>query len=191
MTHLQYMDAAKAREEAEGIVRQAGRNLQAALMSFRASLQMVLDAKKMLKVDPECICDHMSNSGLTIWERQRELYKAAEYIEYGVVSLLLDIEFRVTHNQLVSNDLPAHPENLAVEGGDDLSWCDRVCVYEKIKMDSTVWCNLPEPILELVFARLPLHRMFHTSALSKQWRSSITSARFQYAFGSTPSRRSS
>lgn len=45
------MDAAKAREEAEGIVRQAGRNLQAALMSFRASLQMVLDAKKMLKVD--------------------------------------------------------------------------------------------------------------------------------------------
>lgn len=199
MTQLD-MESAKAEEEADVISRLAGRNLQAALMSFRASLQVVHDTKRMLEVDPECMCVHNPNSGAK-WERRRQLYEAAEYIEVGVGDLLSEIEASF-EDTLVSNDLPKHEvevanfgmshfENLTVEDDDALSWCDRVCVHEKVEMDCTVWCNLPQTIMELVLARLPLHQMFQLRVLSKQWQSSITSATFQNAFGSTPSHRSS
>ena len=198
-----YMDSAKAAEEADRIASIAGRNLKEVLSTFRNCLQVVHNTRRMLEVDPECICvqDNTYNPEPK-WERRRELHDAADSIEIAMELLqnsLNEIESNLAdtlgasgalphHGHDVSNLRKCHPEKLSADG-DNLLWCDRVCVHEKVDMDSALWCNMPQTILELVFARLPLHQIFQLRGLSKHWRSSIISPSFQNAFGTTTSRR--
>ena len=49
-------------------------------------------------------------------------------------------------------------------------------------MDPNIWSNIPQIILELIFARLPLQSLVRLQLLSKQWRSDLTAPAFQHAF---------
>lgn len=152
-----YMDSAKAAAEADRIAAIAGQNLKQVLLTFRNCLQVVHKTRRMLEVDPGCVC----MNGESKWERRRELHEAADSIE-----IAMEIVLRNPLNEIDScclgNEIVAKPSFI---GDDDhnnnnnstLSWCDRVCVHEKVDMDSALWCNTPQTILELVFARLPLH----------------------------------
>lgn len=179
-----YMDSAKAAAEADRIAAIAGQNLKQVLLTFRNCLQVVHKTRRMLEVDPGCVC----MNGESKWERRRELHEAADSIAMEIVlrNPLNEIDSCCLGNEIVASK----PSFL----GDDskninLSWCDRVCVHEKVDMDSALWCNTPQTILELVFARLPLHQIFQLRGLSKHWRASIMSPSFQSAFGTTTSRR--
>lgn len=192
------MNSARAEEEADRITSNAARNLKEVFSSLRDCMQVVQSTRRTLEVDPECGCANEVK-----WERRQELYDAAESIELLIRTSLDEIETNVMESFTCEETPPAHEddttankqvrchlEKLTVEDVDESLWCDRVCVHEKVDMDSSLWCNLSQTLLELVFARLPLHHIFQLRVLSKQWRSSITSPTFQNAFGSTASRRS-
>ena len=49
-------------------------------------------------------------------------------------------------------------------------------------MDPNIWSNIPQIILELIFARLPLQSLIRLRLLSKQWRADLSSPAFQHAF---------
>jgi len=183
-----YMDSAKAAAEADRIAGIARQNLKQVLLSFRNCLQVVHKTRRMLEVDPECICVN-SNDGESKWERRRELHEAADSIEIAMETVLGNSLYEIETSLVDTDDMLGrynYPEKV---GDDNLLWCDRVCVHEKVDMDGALWCNTPQTILELVFARLPLHQIFQLRGLSKHWRASIMSPSFQNAFGTTTSRR--
>lgn len=184
-----YMDSAKAAAEADRIASIAGQNLKQVLLSFRNCLQVVHKTRRMLEVDPECICVN-SNDGESKWERRRELHEAADSIEIAMEIVLRNSLHEIETSILVNtDDLPDVVKPPPLGDQDNLLWCERVCVHEKVDMDSALWCHTPQTILELVFARLPLHQIFQLRGLSKHWRASIMSPSFQNAFGTTTSRR--
>lgn len=132
-------NAAKAQQEADGIARIAARNLKEILNVFKDCVHLVQKTKRMLELDPKCVCVNSESK----WERRKELYDAAESVEATMEFLFRNIfQFRNIEASLVdaSDDLPEHE----VEGGelgryrlqkriaedDDLLWCDRVCVLE-------------------------------------------------------------
>lgn len=132
-------NAVKAQQEADGIARIAARNLKEILNSFKDCVQLVQKTKRMLEVDPKCLCVNSESK----WERRKELYEAAESVEATMEFLFRNIfQFRNIEAILVdaADDLPEHDD----EGGelgryrlqkravedDDLLWCDRVCVLE-------------------------------------------------------------
>lgn len=49
-------------------------------------------------------------------------------------------------------------------------------------MDPNIWSNVPQTILELVFARLPLQSLIRLRLLSKEWNADLSSRAFQLAF---------
>jgi hypothetical protein len=132
-------NATKAQQEADGIARIAARNLKEVLNSFKECVQLVQKTKRMLEVDPKCVCVNSESK----WERRKELYEAAESVEATMEFLFRNIfQFRNIEASLAdaSDDLPEH-EVEGVELGrlrlqkriaedDDLLWCDRVCVLE-------------------------------------------------------------
>lgn len=52
-------------------------------------------------------------------------------------------------------------------------------------MDPKLWSTLPNILLELIFARLPLHCIVQLRTLSKHWHSAIASPDFQHALRDT------
>jgi len=52
-------------------------------------------------------------------------------------------------------------------------------------MDPDMWSTLPQGLLELIFARLPLHCIVQLRTLSKQWHANITLPAFQHAYRET------
>lgn len=184
-----YKDSAKAAAEADRIASIAGQNLQQVLLSLRNCLRLVRKTKQMLEVDPDCICVNSIDRESEWKRRRRELHEEARSIEFTFEYQFRD-SFDGIETSLVDTDgmLEKHncPEKI---GDDDFLWCDGVCVHEKVDMDSALWCNTPQIILELVFARLPLHQIFQLRGLSKHWRASIMSPSFQSAFSTTTSRR--
>lgn len=56
-------------------------------------------------------------------------------------------------------------------------------------MDAKLWSTLPHILLELIFARLPLHRIVQLRTLSKHWHSAIASPDFQHALRDSKNHR--
>lgn len=198
------INAVKVEEEADRIARIAGQSLKEVLNSLKNSVQIIQKTKRILEVDPKCQFCVGSESK---WERRRDLYEVAESIEATMEFLFRNISVDDIEASIgditASDDLPEsevdvvagklgrYPLEKRTFEDDGLLWCDRVCVFEKVEMNSSLWCNLPQTIMELVFARLPFHQIFQLRVLSKHWRSLLTSATFQNAFGSSASPRSS
>jgi hypothetical protein len=179
-----FMNSARAEEEADRITSNAARNLKEVFSSLRDCMQVVQSTRRTLEVDPECGCTNEVK-----WERRQELYDAAESIELLIRTSLDEIETNVMESLTCEETAPAHEDDTTANK-QVRCHLEKLTVHEKVDMDSSLWCNLSQTLLELVFARLPLHHIFQLRVLSKQWRSSITSPTFQNAFGSTASRRS-
>lgn len=133
------MNVVKAQQEADGIARLAARNLKEVLGSFKDCVQVVQKTKRMLEVDPKCICVSSESK----WERRKVLFEAAESVEATMEFLFRNIfQFRNIEASLAddSDDLAEHE----IEGGalgryrlqkrptgdEDPLWCDRVCALE-------------------------------------------------------------
>lgn len=52
-------------------------------------------------------------------------------------------------------------------------WCPHVCESHHEMMDPALWKKLPESLVELIFARLPLHNVIQLQSLSKSWRYTV------------------
>lgn len=66
----------------------------------------------------------------------------------------------------------------AVEGGS--TTCGHICPQHPATLDPVVWSRLPEELLELIFARLPVAEIRRLQCLSKQWqRHMVGKSRFK------------
>jgi hypothetical protein len=117
--------SAEAEQEADEIVKIAGRNLKEVLNSFKNCVQVVQKTKRMLELDPKCICVNSESK----WERRKGLYAAAESIEATMEFLFRNISRRAVEASLVHTPVSNGLENCTIQD-DDLLWCDRVCVLE-------------------------------------------------------------
>lgn len=52
-------------------------------------------------------------------------------------------------------------------------WCPHVCEAHPEMMDPALWKKLPEYLVELIFARLPLHNIVQLQSLSRYWRFAV------------------
>jgi hypothetical protein len=57
---------------------------------------------------------------------------------------------------------------------EDRVTCKHFCAHHTSLMDPAVWRNLPEEVLQMVFARLPLLQIVSLKCLSKAWRWNVT-----------------
>ncbi|KAG0615725.1 hypothetical protein M758_5G062100 [Ceratodon purpureus] len=52
-------------------------------------------------------------------------------------------------------------------------WCPHACEAHNEMMDPALWRKLPEYLVELIFARLPLNKVVQLQSLSKYWRYAV------------------
>lgn len=105
---------------------------------------MVYKIRWMLEVDFVCICVNF-NDGEFKWDWRRELYEVVDFIEIVMeivfCNFLNEIEISFLDGFFGLDNMFDFLEKFVV-GDDNLLWCDCVCVYEKVDMDSVLWCNM-------------------------------------------------
>jgi hypothetical protein len=106
--------------------------------------------------------------------RITSLRERREHLRQRLASL--HAEHALVENELAS--LQGSPG--VVEAADvpieDRVTCKHLCAHHTALMDPAVWRNLPEEVVQMVFARLPLHQIVRLQCLSKAWRWKVTAA---------------
>lgn len=81
---------------------------------------------------------------------------------------------------VVGNDV--HHEEMLGHKSQSQRWCSHACEIHHEVMNPDLWGKLPEYLLELTFARLPLNKVVQLQSLSKYWRFVVQSSKpFQEA----------
>jgi hypothetical protein len=104
--------------------------------------------------------------------RITSLRERREHLRQRLASL--HAEHALVKNELAS--LQGSPG--VVEAADvpveDRVTCKHFCAHHTSLMDPAVWRNLPEEVMQMVFARLPMLQIVSLQCLSKAWRWNVT-----------------
>ena len=160
-----------------------------ALRKFAHVLRTFEDCSKELKGVEEILIGEIPTFARNAW--REELHLVAVHARERLTQLTQEVQANLSLLSL-GEMLPSPSEGMTESDGktsivendvnlDETSrrdsqfqqWCPHACDAHHEMMDPALWRKLPEYLVELIFARLPLNSVIQLESLSKYWRHSV------------------